>query len=44
MGIDLTEEEALAVLAEIKLRSHDLKRVLTEDEFKKIAEKIKAHQ
>jgi isopropylmalate/homocitrate/citramalate synthase len=44
MSIDLTEEEALAVLAEIKLRSHDLKRVLTEDEFKKIAEKIKAHQ
>jgi hypothetical protein len=33
LGIELTEEEALAVLTQVKLRSHDLKRLLTEDEF-----------
>jgi hypothetical protein len=27
---------------EVKLKSHDLKRVLTEEEFREIAEKIKA--
>jgi isopropylmalate/homocitrate/citramalate synthase len=42
LGIDLNEEEALDVLQEVKLLSHDLKRVLTEDEFKEIAERIKA--
>jgi isopropylmalate/homocitrate/citramalate synthase len=41
LGIELNEEESLAVLKEVKLRSHDLKRVLTEDEFKKIVEKVK---
>ena len=39
LGIELNEEVALAVLQEVKLRSHDLKRVLTEEEFMQIAEK-----
>jgi hypothetical protein len=42
LGIDLTEDEALAVLSQVKLRSHDLKRVLSEDEFREIAENVKA--
>ena len=42
LGIELDEEETLAVLAQVKLRSHDLKRVITEDEFKEIVEKVKA--
>ena len=42
LGIELTEEEALAVLTQVKLKSHDLKRVLTEDEFREIARNVKA--
>ena len=42
LDIELTEEEALAVLTQVKLKSHDLKRVLTEDEFREIAENVKA--
>jgi isopropylmalate/homocitrate/citramalate synthase len=42
LGIELSQEEALAVIAQVKLRSHDLKRVLTEDEFREIAQEIKA--
>jgi isopropylmalate/homocitrate/citramalate synthase len=42
LGIQLTEEETLAVLQEVKLKSHDLKRVLNEGEFKEIVKKIKA--
>ncbi len=42
LGIQLNEEETLAVLQEVKLKSHDLKRVLNESEFKKIVKKIKA--
>jgi isopropylmalate/homocitrate/citramalate synthase len=41
LNIKLSDEEALAVLQEIKLRSHDLKRNLTEDEFIEIAKKQK---
>jgi len=41
-GIELSEEEKMAVLNEVKLRSHDLKRTLTENEFRKIAKKVKA--
>ncbi len=33
LNIELKEEEAMAVLQAVKLKSHDLKRVLTEDEF-----------
>jgi isopropylmalate/homocitrate/citramalate synthase len=40
LGIDLDEEKAMEVLMKVKLKSHDLKRVLTEDEFKRIAKSI----
>jgi isopropylmalate/homocitrate/citramalate synthase len=42
LGIELSEEQANALLQEIKLRSHDLKRVLSEEEFREMAEKIQA--
>ena len=42
LGIELDEEETMAVLMEVKVKSHDLKRVLTENEFQEIAEKVKA--
>jgi isopropylmalate/homocitrate/citramalate synthase len=38
IGVQLTEEDALKVLREVKLRSHDLKRVISESEFKDIVE------
>ncbi len=41
LGIQLSEEETLAVLQGVKLKSHDLKRVLDENEFKKIVQKVK---
>ena len=41
LGIQLNEEETLTVLQEVKLKSHDLKRVLSEVEFKEIVKKIK---
>jgi isopropylmalate/homocitrate/citramalate synthase len=44
LGIQLTEEETLAVLQEVKLKSHDLKRVLNEGEFKEIVKKVKAKE
>ena len=44
LGIELSEEEKMAVLNQVKLRSHDLKRVLTEDEFRKIAKQVKAEK
>ena len=40
LGIELTEEDALTVLQEVKLRSHDLKRVLTEAEFMEIVKRL----
>ena len=43
MDIKLTNDEALEVLAEVKLRSHDLKRVLSEGEFMGIAEKVRGN-
>ncbi len=33
LGVDLEEDKALALLQEVKRSSHDLKRVLTEEEF-----------
>jgi isopropylmalate/homocitrate/citramalate synthase len=42
LGIQLNEEESLAVLQEVKLKSHDMKRVLNEGEFKEIVKKVKA--
>jgi isopropylmalate/homocitrate/citramalate synthase len=44
LGIQLSEKETLAVLQEVKLKSHDLKRVLNENEFKEIVKKIKARK
>jgi len=40
LGIELSEEEAMEVLREVKLKSHDLKRTLTEKEFMHIAENV----
>jgi len=40
MNIELSEEEIMDVLMEVKLKSYDLKRVLTEDEFKQIAQNV----
>jgi len=40
LGISLSDEEGMAVLQEVKLKSHDLKRTLTEAEFKKIVESV----
>jgi len=40
LGIELNEEEAMDVLMAVKLRSHDLKRVITEEEFKRIVDSI----
>jgi isopropylmalate/homocitrate/citramalate synthase len=42
LNIELTENEAMAVLKEVKRKSHDLKRVLTEEEFGEIANAAKA--
>ncbi|UCG65228.1 MAG: pyruvate carboxyltransferase [Deltaproteobacteria bacterium] len=42
LDIDLTDDEAMAVLKEVKLQSHDLKRVLTEEEFKEVVEGLAA--
>jgi isopropylmalate/homocitrate/citramalate synthase len=44
LGIQLNEKESLAVLQEVKLKSHDLKRVLNEGEFKEIVKKVKARK
>jgi isopropylmalate/homocitrate/citramalate synthase len=41
LNIGLTDEEGQAVLDRVKLKSHDLKRVLSEDEFRKIANDVK---
>ena len=40
LGVELTEEDALTVLQEVKLKSHDLKRVLTEAEFMEIVKRL----
>jgi isopropylmalate/homocitrate/citramalate synthase len=44
LGVKLNEDEKMAVLNEVKLRSHDLKRVLVEDEFKEIAKSVKSEK
>ena len=41
LGIELNEQQALDVLMAVKLKSHDLKRVLTEAEFQGIADAVK---
>jgi len=42
LGVKLTDEEAMKVLQEVKLKSHDLKRVLNETEFREIVAKAQA--
>jgi isopropylmalate/homocitrate/citramalate synthase len=42
LGVELSEDQSNALLQEVKLMSHDLKRVLSEDEFRKLAKKVKA--
>jgi isopropylmalate/homocitrate/citramalate synthase len=44
LGLELTEEETAEVLSQVKQRAHDLKRLLTEDEFREIAQGAKAGQ
>ena len=43
LGIQLSDEEVLSVLQKVKLKSHGLKRNLTEDEFKEIAKEVIAN-
>jgi isopropylmalate/homocitrate/citramalate synthase len=43
LGIELTEEETLEVLRQVKQRSYDLKRLLTEGEFQEITQGVKAN-
>jgi isopropylmalate/homocitrate/citramalate synthase len=40
LGLELEEDAALEVLSAVKLKSHDLKRVLSEGEFMEIAEGV----
>jgi isopropylmalate/homocitrate/citramalate synthase len=42
LNIKLSEQEALEVLRQVKLLSHDLKRVLDEEEFRGLAVKVKS--
>ena len=42
LNIELTNEEAQAVLPKVKMRSHDLKRVLSEGEFREIVDEVKS--
>ena len=42
LGLQLNDQQALAVLNQVKLKSHDLKRVLTEKEFKEILNRLEA--
>jgi isopropylmalate/homocitrate/citramalate synthase len=44
LDIELTDEEAQKVLDRVKLKSHDSKRVLNEDEFRKIVDEVKAEK
>jgi len=41
LGVNLTEDEAMEVLKVVKQKSHDLKRVLSEEEFKQIVHIVK---
>ena len=43
LGIELTKEEIEGVLRQVKQRSYDLKRLLSEDEFREIALAVKAN-
>jgi isopropylmalate/homocitrate/citramalate synthase len=41
LGISISQDEAMELVQVVKLKSHDLKRVLTENEFAELAEAIK---
>ena len=41
LDIAVDEEEALKIVQQVKIMSHDLKRVLTESEFRQIAAQVK---
>ena len=42
LGLEIAEEQRMPVLNQVKLKSHDLKRTLTEEEFKEIVKRVKA--
>jgi len=42
LGFQLNDQQTLAALNQVKLKSHDLKRVLTEKEFKEILNRLEA--
>lgn len=44
LGIELNDDEAMDVLMAVKLKSHDLKRTLTEEEFMGVVEEVTAKQ
>ena len=44
LGLEVAEDLRLAVVGEVKRRSHDLKRVLTEQEFKEIVARVQARE
>ena len=44
LGITLDKDEIMEGLNQVKQRSHDLKRVLTEDEFREITQHVKAEK
>lgn len=41
LGVELNKEEAEEILCQVKQRAYDLKRLLTEDEFREIAKAVK---
>ncbi len=42
LGLKIAEEKKMEILKRIKRRSHDLRRVLTEKEFRAIVREVKA--
>jgi len=42
LGLKIAEEQRMPILNQVKLKSHDLKRTLTEKEFKEIVKRVKA--
>jgi len=42
LGLDVKEDKKMEILTQIKRKSHDLKRVLTEKEFAGIVKKVQA--
>jgi isopropylmalate/homocitrate/citramalate synthase len=42
LDIELDEDQEMAVLQKVKQTSHDLKRVLTEEEFVEIVKTVKS--